>query len=138
MKFCLLDTNVLIDILHSKDECRRLISTILAMSYQIIIPKKVEEEFVNNHRKNKKDIEKFKSKYQINTCDISNSKRELSEINIDYGEADAFLQIQKKSKELYHFQTKLEFLFITRDNAAIEYFQSNHLPAKRPEDILNY
>lgn len=132
-KICLIDTCIIIDIISSKELSNIFFNTLKFEGYQIIIPKLVEKEFINNKPKNKYQYNKLKNKYQLDTCDITNNIKELSKLPIDTGEADAFLQIEKMKRK-NNFE--LNILFITNDKEAINYFQKSSIQVKTSKDFL--
>jgi len=125
-KICLIDTDVLIEIIErQKDIQQKIISYIKFLGYEIILPQKVCEEFENNKPSNRKTLKKFLSKWQISKCDIKNNDKEFSLFKIDKGEADAFLQTQKMIQINYNKNIRHEFLFISRDKKALDYFEKS-------------
>lgn len=133
MKICLIDTCILIDILYSRELCKKIFSYLKWEGYHIIIPKMVQKEFTQNHPREKKLLNKILRTYQLEICAISNNIKELSALPIDNGEADAFRQIQKMR---VNYSNPPNFLFITNDREAIKFFSQNSLNTKALKDFI--
>jgi len=137
IRICVIDTDILIQIINKKDIQQKLVSQIKLRGFEIIIPKKVREEFTNKRKDNQKKLDKFIDKWQIQICTIKNNPKELSMYPIDDGEADAFLQTQK-IKEKYYNSHKIftEFLFVSNDKNALKYFEMNFIKIMKLSDII--
>jgi hypothetical protein len=114
---------------------KEFISRLKFDSYSIIIPRYVYNEYVNNKPKIKKKLNKIIRKYQLELCEIKNSVTELKHLEIDLGEADAFMQIHKLKK--MKSNSKIRFLFVTNDKKAIRYFSSSAINTCTLSDVLN-
>lgn len=131
-KICLIDSCILIDVFHDMT-LKKIFSTLKFEGYTLILPKLVETEVVNNNKKEQKRLNKLKDRYQIDICPITNSKRELSELPIDIGEADAYMQVVKASK---YDKVRREILFVTNDKKAISFFKNSGIEAKTLNDVI--
>ena len=136
-KICLIDTDTLIEIIErSKDFQQKIISQIKFSGYEIVLPQLVYDEFVNNKPSNKKNLKKFLSKWHISICEIKNNFKEISILDIDKGEADAFLQVQKLIRINYSKKIKCAFLFISNDKKARDYFEKNSINTSNLRQLI--
>ena len=136
-KICLIDTDVLIEIIErQKDIQQKIISYINLLGYKIILPQKVCEEFENNKPSNRKTLKKFLSRWQISKCDIKNNDKEFSIFKIDKGEADALLQARKMSEINYNKNIICKFLFISNDKKALNHFEKNFFETSSLKELI--
>lgn len=127
MRVLVMDTCVLIEILDrnfNKPFTRKLFQYFKLKYHKIIIPNAVAEEFSVSPKKQKK-LKKFMHDYAsyVEECGIKNNPKEISNLPIDPGEGDAYLQIQKLYAKHPHYYK--EIFFLTSDKKAIEYYSKN-------------
>ncbi len=139
-KILILDNNILVYLSELCQNCIYQVIPRLFLTYShIFIPKTIYDEFlaVSKSRKKRERIlnEIFERYQHFLLCPVNVSKNELSLINIDPGEADAYMQIKKlDASDQYRFEN---IVFLTNDAKAIKIFENSGIDIYKYSDLVD-
>lgn len=135
-KICFVDTNIFIDLEHVMKKSNHLKVKIFEelkfLGFQLYYAHGVKNEFCRNKKSKCKKFNKIKKSLNLNICPYKNNLKEIKRylLEIDYGEADVLRQIFKWNSQQTNYSHF--FLFLSRDNTAIDFFSKNSIYCTNP------